>query len=344
MLRFECDYAEGTHHRILEALCFTNEEQAAGYSEDVHSIRAKEMIGDLCGVAPAAVHLMVGGTQTNLTVISSILRPHQGVLCAESGHLNVHETGAIEATGHKVIILPSGDGKIRATQIKEAYDTHWADRNHEHVVQPGMVYISQPTENGTVYCKCELMEIFETCRACDLPLYIDGARLGYALAADTADMTLKDIASLCDVFYIGGTKIGAMFGEAVVIPNRGLQKDFRYFMKQKGGLLAKGRYLGIQFEVLFEDGLYFELSRHAVTLAMEIRNACEALGYVCQYDSPTNQQFPILPYTLIEKLQKKYAFFVWEPLTEEYASVRFCTSWATKKADVDRLIEDIGHI
>lgn len=341
MLRFECDYAEGTHKKILERLIATNNEQAPGYSDDEHSLRAKSLIKELCGVAEAEVHLLVGGTQTNLTVISSILRPHQGVLCAVSGHLNVHETGAIESTGHKVIVLPSLDGKITASQIQEAYDTHWADFNHEHVVQPGMVYISQPTENGTIYSLAELEEISKVCQACSLPFYIDGARLGYALAAPACDMTLKDIAKICDVFYIGGTKVGAMFGEAVVIPNVELQKDFRYFIKQKGALLAKGRYLGVQFEVLFEDGLYFEISKHAVDLAMEIRGACEALGYTCQYDSPTNQQFPILPNQLIEKLQKKYAFFLWEPIDEDHSSVRFCTSWATKKEDVAGLIADI---
>ncbi len=341
MIRFECDYAEGMHPRILERLAETNMEQTPGYSEDLYCDRARELIQKVCGREDVDVHFLVGGTQTNMTVIASVLRPHQGVLCAESGHLNVHETGAIEATGHKVIVLPSEDGKITAEQIQEAYDSHWNDVNHEHIVQPGMVYISQPTENGTSYDKAELTAISKTCRACGLPLYIDGARLGYALAMEENDLTLEDITDLTDIYYIGGTKVGAMMGEAVVIVNPALKKDFRYFIKQRGGMLAKGRLLGIQFETLFEDGLYLQVSRHAVRLAMQIRSAFEAKGIKMLYDSKTNQQFPILPNDMIEKLAEKYAFSFWTKVGEDHAAVRFCTSWATKEENVEKLLADI---
>lgn len=341
MIRFECDYAEGAHPRILEKMMETNDVQTVGYSEDPYSMHARELIQRACGRTDLDVHFLVGGTQTNLTVIASVLRPHQGVLCAVSGHVNVHETGAIEATGHKVLTLPSRDGKITAAQVKEAVEAHWADVNHEHVVQPGMVYISQPTENGTMYTKAELTELYAVCQQKGLPLYIDGARLGYAMVSPANDVTMEEISRLCDIFYIGGTKVGAMFGEAVVICNPVWKQDFRYYIKQKGGLLAKGRYLGLQFETLFEDGLYFEISKNAVERALEIRKACEEKGYAMHYDSMTNQQFPVLPNTVIEKLQKKYAFFVWEPVDETHSAVRFCTSWKTSKEQAAALIEDI---
>lgn len=341
MIRFSCDYLEGMHERILERMADTNREQYPGYGDDPHSVHARAMLKELCGGAQTEVHLVVGGTQTNLTVISSILRPHQGVICANTGHVNVHETGAIEATGHKVLALPSGDGKITAAQIQAAYDGHWNDVTHEHMVQPGMVYISQPTENGTTYSKAELEEISRVCRACGLPLYLDGARLGYALMAEDNDLTLRDITALTDVFYVGGTKVGALMGEAIVIGNPALQKDFRYLIKQKGALLAKGRFLGIQFEVLFEDGLYFEISKHAVGLAMRIRRAFEEAGYGMRFDSKTNQQFPILPDALLERLQEKYAFDFWEKTDESHTVVRVCTSWATKEADAESLIADV---
>ena len=343
MIRFECDYTEGMHPRILERIVETNMEQAIAYSEDTFCEKARAYIKRECRQEDADVHFLVGGTQTNLTVISSILRPHQGVLCADSGHINVHETGAIEATGHKVLPLFSADGKITAKQIQEAYDSHWADSTSEHMVQPGMVYISHPTENGTIYSKEELTAIYEVCCTCELPLFIDGARLGYALAAKNNDLSLADIACLCDVFYIGGTKVGAMFGEAVVILNSALKKDFRYLIKQRGGMLAKGRYLGLQFETLFQDGLYYDVSEHAVSLAMRIREACERQGYDCLYDSWTNQQFPILPNQLIERLQEKYAFFIWKSVDEERSAVRFCTSWATESKTVEMLIKDLEN-
>lgn len=341
MIRFECDYAEGAHEKILENMMRTNLEQTAGYSEDAYSDHARGLIRQACGKEDMDVHFLVGGTQTNLTVIASVLRPHQGVLCAVSGHLNVHETGAIEATGHKVLVLPSDDGKITAAQVQEAYDAHWRDESREHIVQPGMVYISQPTENGTLYSKAELKALYETCQKCGLPLYVDGARLGYGMAAPTNDVTLKDLTELCDIFYIGGTKVGALFGEAVVIVNPAYRRDFRYIIKQRGGMLAKGRLLGIQFETLFTDGLYFEISKHAVDLAMKIRKACEEKGFAMQYDSYTNQQFPILPNGLVTELRKKYAFYTWQKVDEDHTSVRFCTSWATDAENVEQLLADI---
>lgn len=344
MIRFECDYAEGMHPRILERLAETNMEQTAGYSEDPHCERARGLIREACGRADADVHFLVGGTQTNLTVIASVLRPHQGVLCPTSGHLNVHETGAIEATGHKVITIPTTDGKITAAQIKQAYDAHWQDATHEHIVQPGMVYISQPTENGTTYTKAELTAIAETCRACELPLFVDGARLGYAMAREKNDISLPELAQLADVFYIGGTKVGAMMGEAVVICNPALKRDFRYLIKQRGGMLAKGRLLGIQFETLFEDGLYFEISAHAVRLAMQIRSAFAEKGVEMLYDSETNQQFPILPDAALEKLAEKFAFSFWERVDAGHCAVRFCTSWATKEENVAALLREIDAV
>ncbi|MET4560463.1 threonine aldolase [Lysinibacillus parviboronicapiens] len=269
------------------------------------------------------------------------MRAHQGVIAANSGHIAVHETGAIEATGHKVLTLPSDDGKIKAMQIKELFDAHWDDVTHEHMVQPGLVYISHPTENGTTYSKTELEQISKVCRECGLPLFMDGARLGYGLVSQDGDLTLADIAKLCDVFYIGGTKIGALFGEAVVIIKEDLKKDFRYLMKQNGGLLAKGRLLGIQFEVLFEDGLYYEISKHAVEMANMIRQAFVEKGFSLRYDSKTNQQFPILSNDVLAILGEKYSFSFWEKVDATHSVVRFCTSWATKKEHVEMLVADI---
>ncbi|MED4750749.1 low specificity L-threonine aldolase [Brevibacillus choshinensis] len=341
MIRFENDYTEGAHRRILERLWETNEEQTSGYGTDEHCEKARAYIRKACDVENADIHFLVGGTQTNTTMIASLLRPHQGVVSAITGHIAVHETGAIEATGHKVLTLPSEDGKIQAEQVKELYDAHWNDTTHEHMVQPGMVYISHPTENGTTYTKSELEALRKVCIECGLPLFLDGARLGYGLVSEECDLTLADIARLCDAFYIGGTKVGALFGEAVVIINDALKKDFRYMIKQKGGLLAKGRLLGIQFETLFEDGLYFEISHHAVEMAMMIRKAFAEKGFSFRYDSATNQQFPILPDDVREELGKKYSFSLWEKVDETHSVVRFCTSWATKKENVETLIEDI---
>ncbi len=341
MIRFECDYLEGAHPSIIKKLEETNFVQTAGYGGDPFCRSAKERIKDQCGGMDVDVHFLVGGTQTNLTVIASILRPHQGVLAAVTGHVNVHETGAIEAIGHKVLALPSEDGRITAAQIRHAYEMHWNDANHEHTVQPGMVYISQPTENGTLYGRKELQDIHDTCRELGLPVFLDGARLGYGLMAEVNTLTLKDIAGLVDVFYIGGTKVGALFGEAVVICDPMWKKDFRYLIKQKGGMLAKGRLLGIQFDTLFTDGLYYEIARHADELAIRLREAFIAKGYRLRYDSFTNQQFPILPDEHVRKLKEKYSFELWEKMDEAHSAVRFCTSWATREEAVDELIQDI---
>ncbi|MEG2839391.1 MAG: beta-eliminating lyase-related protein [Lachnospiraceae bacterium] len=344
MIRFECDYAEGAHPKILSRLTETNMEQTAGYGLDPHCDRGRELLKELCHKPDADVHFLVGGTQTNTTVIASILRPHQGVIAADTGHINVHETGAIEATGHKVLTLPHQDGKITAQQIQTLYEMHWSDGNHEHMVQPGMVYLSFPTENGTIYSKVELEAIHRVCQNCNLPLFLDGARLGYGLQAATNDLTLPDIARLCDVFYLGGTKIGALFGEALMITNPKLKEDFRYGIKQHGGMLAKGRLLGIQFETLLEDGLYFEISQHAVDMAMKIKEAFAKKGYQFLYDSYTNQQFPIIPNEVLKKLSETYAYGFWETVGDTHTAVRFCTSWATKEEQVATLLKDIEEV
>ena len=341
MIRFECDYAEGAHPQILKRLAETNFEQTKGYGEDNYCENARQIIRFLCKDDLADVHFLVGGTQTNTTVIASVLRPHQGVISAITGHINVHETGAIEATGHKVLSLPAENGKLTALQVEQVYTEHKNDANHEHIVQPGMVYISNPTEGGTIYTKQEMQELSDVCRKYNLPLFMDGARLGYGLASENNDLTLPDIAKMCDVFYIGGTKVGALFGEAVVITNDSLKKDFRYLIKQRGGMLAKGRLLGIQFETLLKDGLYFEISHHAIKMAMLIRNAFRSKGFSFLCESPTNQQFPILTNEQISLFSQKYAFELWAKTDDNHAAVRFCTSWATREEDVLALVKDI---
>ena len=341
MIRFECDYAEGAHPRILQKLSETNLEQTPGYGLDAHCEHARALLRAACGAPDAEVHFLVGGTQANFTVIACALRSYQGVLCADTGHINGHETGAVEATGHKVLSLPNRDGKISAEQVQAAWDAHRQDSNREHTVQPGMVYISHPTELGTLYTKKELQALHETCAACGIPLFLDGARLGYGLVSPVTDVTLADIAQLCDVFYIGGTKVGALFGEAVVITNPALKRDFRYSIKQHGGMLAKGRLLGIQFETLFEDGLYTSLAQSAVDGALRIREALAAKGFAFLYPSFTNQQFPILPSAARAALEQKYVFGFWERVDEGHTAVRICTSWATQKSQIDALVEDI---
>lgn len=341
MIQFQCDYSEGAHPRILERMMQTNFEQTVGYGEDHYCEMARVLVQKACGRPDADVHFLVGGTQANATVISSVLRPHQGVLCVRSGHINVHETGAIEHSGHKVLALEGTDGLLSADSVRAAMEEHLAEDGPEHTVQPGMVYISFSTEVGTVYTLSQLKELSAVCREYGLPLFIDGARMGYGLASDGCDVTLNDIADLADVFYIGGTKQGALFGEAVVIVNESLKKDFRYFIKQNGGMLAKGRLLGIQFMTLFEDGLYFELSGHAVAQAMRIRDAFASKGYRFLVESPTNQQFPILPNSEMDRLSADFKFSLWQKIDEGHTAVRFCTSWATKAEAVDALLAAI---
>lgn len=344
MILFQCDYTEGAHPKILERLIETNMEQTSGYGEDAYCAAAADKIRSLCGDESLAVHFLVGGTQTNMTVIDSALRSYQGVICASTGHINVHETGAVESCGHKVLALPSDDGKITAAQVKEAYNDHVNNDSFEHMVQPKMVYISNPTELGTIYSKEELAALSKVCKECGLYLFLDGARLGYGLVAPDNDLTMADIATYCDVFYIGGTKVGALFGEAVVIRNKELKIDFRYFIKQKGGMLAKGRLLGIQFDTLFTDNLYFDISRHAIALAEKLRGAFEQKGYSYLVPNHTNQIFVILPDGDLEKLNKKFGISYDHRVDEGHSAVRFCTSWATTEENVAALITEIQEL
>ena len=343
MIRFESDYTQGAVKEIVDALVKTNMEMTPGYGQDEYCLSAVTKIKkELCNES-VDVHFLVGGTQTNLTFIASAIRPYQGVICADTGHINVHECGSIEACGTKLLQIPSADGKIRADEIEKIAADHIEDVNRDHAVQPGMVYISFPTENGTLYTKKELTDIYAVCRKYGMLLYIDGARLGYGLASEESDLEMKDFPELCDAFYIGGTKVGALFGEALVIINDSCKKDFRYMEKQKGAMLAKGRLLGIQFDVLFTDGLYADISRHAVSLAMKIRGAFARRGVSLLYDSPTNQQFPILTKEQTDFLSESFAFSPWCKVGEKFA-VRFCTSWATEEKDVDMLIKAIEQL
>lgn len=344
MIYFNCDYNEGAHEKVLQRLVETNMEQTEGYGCDPYCRAAEELIRRKCQAPDAAVHFLVGGTQTNVIVIAAALRPHQGVAAAATAHVNVHETGAIEAGGHKVLVLPAKESRITASQIDECYQAHVRDDAFEHIVQPKLVYLSQPTELGTLYTLKELEEIAEVCRRDGLYLYIDGARLGYGLAAEGNDVTMQDLARLCDVFYIGGTKVGALFGEAVVISNPVLRQDFRYIMKQRGGMLAKGRLLGLQFLALFEDDLYLEISRHADRLADRIREAFDRKKIPFLVKSRTNQLFPILPDKDLEWLSEKYCYSYQERIDDTHSAVRFCTSWATAEEAVEQLIRDIDKI
>ena len=343
MIRFNCDYCEGAHQRILDKLLETNMEQTPGYGNDRFCAEAAQMIRDLCKAPEAAVHFLTGGTQANLTVIAAALRPHQGVLCSEAGHIAVHEAGAVEATGHKVLGLSAPDGKITAQQVKQAYVDHINDESYDQIVKPGLVYISQSTELGTTYSKAELEEMYRVCKECGLYLYVDGARLAYALGAEGMDVDFEVLAANCDVFYIGGTKVGALFGEAVVILNDALKTDFRYIMRQEGGLVAKGRLLGIQFSELLRDGFYIETGRRADRLADEIRKACEDRGYPFLVPNNTNQIFPVIPDAVLESWKDKYAFAYQCRVDESHSAVRFCTSWATRPEDVKALADDIRN-
>ena len=344
MIQFQCDYNEGAHPLIMQRLLESNMEQTIGYGEDHYCNQARALIKQACQSDSIDVHFLVGGTQTNTTVISHTLRPYQGVLTAVSGHINVHETGAIESTGHKVLSIATPDGKLTATQIEDAVLAHQHEDGPEHMVQPGMVYISFPTEVGTVYTLNELESISAVCRKYALPLFVDGARLGYGLCSPESDITLPQLATLADVFYIGGTKVGALFGEAVVISNDTLKRDFRYSIKRHGGMLAKGRLLGIQFAQLFTDNLYMQIAQHAIDEAMRIKSALQAKGIKFLIESPTNQQFPIFSNAQYEELSKKYLFSFWQRIDEEHTAVRICTSWATKSENVDCLIEDIRNL
>ena len=344
MIQFQCDYNEGAHPRILQRLVETNMMQTAGYGEDPICEHARALVRQACQTPDADVHFLVGGTQTNATVISAILRPFQGVLCATTAHINAHETGAIEHGGHKVLTLPATDGKITAEAIDAAVTAHYADGSHEHIVQPGMVYISFSTELGTIYTKQELTDISAVCRRHALPLFIDGARLGYGITSPACDITLPELARLADVFYLGGTKQGALFGEAVVITAEALKKDFRYAIKMNGGMLAKGRLLGIQFEALFADNLYFDLAAHANRMAQRIHEAFAARGIRFLVDSPTNQQFPILTDSQYAALSQQFLSDYWGRVDDTHVATRFCTSWATTDENVSTLVAAIERL
>lgn len=343
MIDFRNDYAQGAHEQVLGALAGLAGQGFSGYGEDDLCRAAQERVRRLTGQPGAALYFLSGGTQANLTVIASILRPHQGAVAADTAHIAAHETGAIEATGHKVLTLPHRDGKVNPDDIERMVAAHYADDSFEHMVQPGMVYISNTTELGSIYTARELEGISRVCRARGLPLYLDGARLGYALASEGNDLTLEKVSALCDAFTIGLTKQGALFGEAVVIVNPALQKDFRYIIKQRGGMLAKGWLMGAQFEALMTDDLYGRLSRHAVGLAMRLKHGLREMGVPFLSDSPSNQQFPILPNDVIVALRRQFAFHAIEVVDESHTGVRFCTSWYTNPADVETLLAALAE-
>lgn len=344
MLHFDCDYMAGAHPDILRRLAETNLRQTPGYGFDAYTRHAEQLILEACGLPTSGdatkdprVFFLVGGTQTNATVIDGLLAHHEGVLAAETGHVNVHEAGAIEASGHKVLVLPQHNGKVAAADVDRYITDFYRDETYQHMVAPGMLYISFPTELGTLYSLAELQDLHRVCQHHHIPLYIDGARLGYGLAA-SSDVTLCDITNLSDVFYIGGTKVGALFGEAVVVKDITRLPHFMTLIKQHGALLAKGRLLGIQFETLFTDDLYMRLSRHAVAMAMKLKAAFTAHGFRLYIDSPTNQQFFILPNTDMDALMQHASFEVWGTRGEQETPVRFVTDWSTREEDIDALI------
>lgn len=334
---FTNDYTEGCHPLILDALIRTNTDQQAGYGDDEYSQNARRLIREKIGCPDANVHFIAGGTLANLVILASILKPFESIIAAETGHINTHEAGAIEATGHKMETVKTADGKLRPQDIQPLLNKF----PEYHTVKPRVVYISNSTEIGTIYTKGELTALNDFCKENNLILFMDGARLPSALTAASSDITLADIARLTDVFYIGGTKCGALLGEAVVITNDALKGDFKYHLKQRGAMMAKGRTIGIQFEVLMKDDLIFNLARHANTMAAKITDAVKSLGYSFLTESDTNQIFPILPNKVIEDLQKHYGFFVWQPINHSYSAVRLITSWATHEEKVDSFITNL---
>jgi threonine aldolase len=342
MIHFNSDYTAGAHGEVLEALVRTNMEHTVGYGNDNYTAEARDLIRKAIGCEDAEVMFLVGGTQTNATAIDGILARHEGVLAAVSGHIAVHESGAIEASGHKVLTLAEYDGKVLAEDVDRYIEEFYADETYQHMVAPGMLYISQPTEFGTVYSLAELEALSGVCHKHNIPLYIDGARMAYGLKAEGADFRLTDIARLADLFYIGGTKCGTLFGEALVVANRALLKNLFPLVKQHGALLAKGRLLGVQFGALFRDGLYERIGEGAVQLALRIREAFRAAGYEVVKESPTNQQFFRLPNDVIDRLRETISFDYWGPRGATDSVVRFVTSWATTEEDVDVLIHAIN--
>lgn len=341
MLSFLNDYSEGTHEKILENLLASNRIQEPGYGFDSMTQEAKHKIAELCGCDWQQIFLLTGGTQTNQIVIDSLLSSYEGVISASSGHINIHEAGAIEFGGHKVLSLEASDGKLEASRVRDYIESFYHEPNHEHMVFPGMVFISFPTELGTLYTRQELSDLFAVCQDFNIPLYIDGARLGYGLMSDSCDLNIKDIAELCNVFYIGGTKIGALCGEALVFTKNNMPAHFFSIVKQHGALLAKGRLLGIQFASLFTDNLYFELSRHAIEMANKLKAGFLEKGYRLFSDSPTNQQFIILDNKQMKELEKQVRFSYWEKYDDRSTVARFVTSWATTEESVNKLLEII---
>ena len=339
MLNFESDYIQGAHPIVLQRLVETNMEALSGYGADTYCDSAKKKIAEACGIPDADIALLVGGTQTNQIVIDTTLKPFEGVVAAKTGHVATHEAGAIEYTGHKVLEIPGYEGKMKAEDLDRYVSDFFNDENHEHMVFPGMVYISFPTEYGTIYSKKELTEISNVCQKFNLPLFIDGARLGYGLMSSDCDLTLPEIAELCDIFYIGGTKVGALCGEAVVFTKNNQPAHFVNLTKKHGALLAKGRLLGIQFDALFTDNLYFDISKNAIKMADKLKAALAKAGYKFLLDSPTNQQFVVLENKKMKALAEKVKFSFWEKIDDTHTAVRFATSWATTEEDVDKLIE-----
>lgn len=336
MISFENDYIQGAHPEVLKRLTETNLEPLSGYGADPYCESAREKIRRECGCPEAEIHFLVGGTQTNAVVIDAMLKGYEGVVAADTGHVAVHEAGAVEYTGHKVLTIPHHSGKIDPGELKEYLEGFYQDANHEHMVFPGMVYLSHPTELGTLYSRKELEEISHICREYEIPLFLDGARLGYGLMSSDTDVTLQDVAQLCDVFYIGGTKVGALCGEAVVFPEKA-PRHFLTSVKQHGALLAKGRLLGIQFDTLFTDNLYFDISRHAIERAEELKRVLQEKGCTFAWESPTNQQFVILEDSTVRRLKEHVVFSFWEKADETHTVVRFVTSWATRKEEIEEL-------
>ncbi|MDO4190234.1 MAG: aminotransferase class V-fold PLP-dependent enzyme [Bacteroidales bacterium] len=341
MIHLSCDYTCGAHPQLLDAIVATNGHHTEGYGEDTFCQEAQNAIKTFFDTPNADIHFLVGGTQTNRVVIDTLLRPHQGVVCATCGHINVHESGAIEAGGHKVLALTDNEGKITAEAIDKCFHDHFTDVNYEHMVQPGMVYISQPTEYGTLYSLKELKAIHRICRKYDVPLFIDGARLGYALASEANDVAPTDLPKVCDVFYAGGTKMGALMGEAIVMVSKKWRKDFRYIIKQHGALLAKGRLLGIQFKTLMTDNLYLKIGANGCNTAKQLQQGLKAMGIQFYYNSPTNQIFPILPNTLLDNINKDISYSYWCRYDEDHSVVRFCTSWETTPYEIEQALNII---
>lgn len=337
MLYFECDYNNGCHPEVLKALVETNSSYQSGYGDDQYSVLARERIKQACDCPNADVYLLVGGTQTNEVVISSVLKPWQGVVAAHTGHIAVHEAGAIENTGHKVLTINHKDGKISKETLEDYINLFYKDGNQTHMVYPGMVYISFPTELGTIYSKKELTDIYSVCRKFDIPLFIDGARLGYGLKSSECDLTLPELAKLCDIIYIGGTKVGALCGEAVVFTHNNTPNHFFTMVKQKGALLAKGRLAGVQFAELFNNNLYFDISEHAIKMADKLKAILKAKGYKFYLETPTNQQFVIVDNKKCEELAKKVRYGFTDSYDKDHTVIRFCTSWATTDKDLEEL-------